>query len=367
MLQGMSVAEARAKFQAHRPIYEERGVTFDGAQSYLPTAFKRDFNLALDAQPGLSTDPNASVPAMLTTYIDPDVYEIVFAPLAMAEILGEERKGDWLTETAMFPVVESAGEVSSYGDYNTNGRVTANTNWPNYQSYLFQIVMEYGDRELERAGLARINWVSELQKSGVRLLNTFANLNYAYGQAGLQNYGLLNDPDLAAPLTPATKAAGGVTWFTSSGAPNATANEVYNDILTVITALIIQTQGHIDSNSEMTLAMSPLSSSALDFTNSFGITVMDMLKKSYPNLKLKVAPQYGALSAQNPQGNAGGNFLQVIAKVVAGQRTGFCAYNEKLRSFPVKRELSSYRQKQISGVWGAIIRLPVGISSMLGI
>jgi hypothetical protein len=158
-----------------------------------------------------------------------------------------------------------------------------------------------------------------------------------------------------------------VTWFTASGAPNATANEVYNDIVSVVTALINQTFGHIDANSPMTLALSPFSSSALNFTNSFNVNVKTLLKDNYPNMQIKVAPQYGVLSSANPQGNAGGNFLQIIAKEVAGQKTGYCAYNEKLRSFPVKRELSSYRQKMLSGVWGAIIRQPVGISSMLGI
>lgn len=367
----MSVTEARSLFQADRAMHEERGVYIHGASSYLPEQFRRDYDgalqLAMDAQPGLSTDPNSAVPAMLTTYIDPDVYEVIFAVLEMEEILGSERKGDWLTETAMFPIVESTGEVSSYGDRSNNGRVNANTNWPQFQSYLFQIIMEYGERELERAGLARINWVSEQQKSGTRLLNTFANLTYAFGVAGLQNNGLLNDPALPANLTPAAKANGGVTWFTSGGAPNATANEVYNDIVSLYAALVTTNQGNVNKNTPLTLAMSPGSEVALTFTNSFAVNVEDLLKKNFPNLKVKSAPQYGVLNASNPQGIAGGNLVQLIADEVQGQKTGFCAFNEKLRSHPIIRQLSSFQQKLTSGTWGAIVRYPAGIQGLLGV
>ena len=363
----MSVAEARSLFQADRAMHEERGVYIHGAQSYLPEEYRRNYQLAMDAQPGLSTDPNSSVPAMLTTWISPDVYEVVFARLAMAEILGEQRTGDWLQQTAMFPIVESTGEVSSYGDRSQNGRVNANTNWPQFQSYLFQIVMEYGELELERAGLARINWVSEQQKAGTRLLNTFANLAYAFGVQGLQNYGLLNDPTLPANLTPSTKAAGGTAWFTAGNAPNASANEVYNDIVAIFETLVQTNQGNVDKSTKLTLAMSPGSEVALTFTNAFNVNVEDLLKKNLPNLTVKSAPQYGVLSASNPQGIAGGNLVQMIADNVQGQQTGFCAYNEKLRSHPIIRDLSSFRQKMTSGVWGSVIRYPAGIQGMLGV
>jgi hypothetical protein len=62
----------------------------------------------------------------------------------------------------MFPIVEETGEVSSYGDFNNNGRAGVNFNYPAFQSYLFQTIVKYGEREIERAGLMRINYVGEL-------------------------------------------------------------------------------------------------------------------------------------------------------------------------------------------------------------
>lgn len=363
----MNVQEARAQFAKEMPWVNSKGVYFHGASSYVSDDIRSDYTLAMDAQPSLSTDPNSAVPAMLTTYIDPAIYEILFAPTKAAEVLGEERKGDWLTDTAMFPVVEHTGEVSSYGDNNNNGRAGVNTNWPQRQSYLFQTIMTYGERELERAGLAKINWVSQINRSAADLLTRYTNLTYLYGVAGLQNYGLVNDPNLPAALTPATKAIGGVTWFTSGGSPNATANEVYNDIVALYEALVTTNAGLVDKNSKMTLAMSPGSEVALTFTNSFNVNVEDLLKKNFPGLKVVSVPQYGVQTTANNQGIAAGNLVQLIADEVAGQDVGYCAFNEKMRSHPIIRKLSSFEQKATSGTWGAIIRYAAGITQMLGV
>lgn len=371
----MNFNEARAQYAKDRPWFEERGVYLPSVQAYVPDEFRSNFTLAMDAmrgmandaQPTLTTDPNSAVPAMLTTFIDPSVYEILFAPTKAAEVLGEQRKGDWLMDVTMFPVVEHTGEVSSYGDYNNNGRAGANTNWPQRQSYLFQTIMQYGERELERAGLAKINWVSELNRSGASLLNRFMNLTYLYGVAGLQNYGLTNDPNLPAALTPATKANGGVTWFTAGGSPNAQANEVYNDIIAMFEALVVANNGLVDKDTSMKLVMSPGSSVALTFTNSFNVNVEDLLKKNFPKLEVITIPQYGVATTNNSQGILAGNLVQLIADEVEGQDTGFCAFSEKLRSHPIVREMSAFKQKETSGSWGAIIRMPVGFTQMLGV
>src|SRR5215469_1209617 len=371
-LRGLSPSQARARFAEDKALFENAGVYFPHATSYLPEAYRHDYALAMDAYPGapqslIQTDPNSAVPAILATYVDPDVYEVLFAPNTAADIFGEVRKGDWLMDTALFPIAEHAGEVSSYGDRSENGRATANTNWANYQSYLWLTIMEYGERELERAGLARLNWVSELNKSAATLMDKFANLTYFFGVTGLQNYGLLNDPLLAASLTPAPKANGGVTWFTNGGAPNASANEVYNDLLAIMTALVTQNAGLVDAEASVTVALSPQISMALNFANSFNVNVKRLLKDNFPGMTFKTGVQYGVASTQNPQGNSAGNLVQVLADSVEGQDVGFCAFNEKMRAHKIVFGLSSFRQKVTGGTWGAIIRYPPGIASMLGV
>ncbi len=358
--------QAAQAFREDKAQLEAAGVVLHGTESYLVDSFATNLNLAMDAQPQLVTTPNSGIPAFLTTMIDPAVIEVLFAPTKAADIFGEVKKGDWLTETAMFPVVEHAGEVSSYGDFATNGHTTSNTNFPQRQSYLFQTIKEYGERELERAGLARISWVAEQDKAAAGNMRRFSNLTYFFGVAGLENYGLLNDPNLSAALTPSTKAAGGVTWFVN-GAPNATANEVYNDILSIFQQLVSQSTGIIDRESKLTLALGPTVAVAMGFTNAFGITTRAILAQEFPNLKIETAVQYQAVSASNPQGNAAGNLVQLIADEVEGQDVGYCAFNEKMRTHPVIRDLSSFRQKVSGGTWGSIIRMPMGIAEMVGV
>ena len=362
----MNLQEAMAAWAADAPHFAERGVTLPGVRSYLPEQFKRDYGLAMDAQPLIQTDPNSAVPAFLTTMIDPAVFKVLFAPNRAAIIFGEVRKGTWLDETAMFPTVEHTGQVSSYGDWAQNGRAGVNTNWPQRQAYLFQTVKEYGDRELERAGLARINWVSEIDQAAATVLNKFSNLTYFFGVAGLQNYGLFNDPNLSASLTPATKAAGGTRWI-SNGVVVASANEVYTDIQSIYSQLIAQTNGLVEADTKLVLAMSPGSEVALTATNTFNVNVFDLLKKNFPNIRFETAVQYGLSTSSNNQGQLAGNLVQLFAEELEGQQTGFCAFNEKMLAQPIVRDLSSFRQKVLAGTWGAIIRQPFAIASMIGV
>jgi hypothetical protein len=354
------------------PVYADAGLILPGTKMFVPDEWKNSnrslSQLAMDAAGFLSTDPNAALPMMLTTAIDPDVIRIVFAPLQIAKILGGEKKaGDWLEETRIFPVLEETGEVSSYDDFSTQGRAGINFNYPQFQSYLFQTFVAYGERETERAGLMRINYVGELTGAASGLLNRFGNLCYAFGIANLQNYGLLNNPYLTAYLSPAVKAWGGTTWF-NAGSPAATANEVYNDILAVVEQIINQTNGAIEMDAPMVLAVSPQSQLAMKFTNSFGVSVADLLKQGFPNMKIVPAPQYGQRTTNNIQGySAVGNVFQVIVEKIDNQKVAYPAFNEKLRAHKLIPEPSSWKQKMTSGVWGTITRMPIGISGMIGV
>lgn len=345
--------------------FERAGIYLDAVE-YVKPEWRSDFRLAMDAQPTLITTANSGIPAFLTTLVDPNLIRVLTAPNNAAKILGEVRKGAWTDVVAMFPVVEQTGEVSSYGDFNGNGRAGINTNFPQRESYLYQVILEYGDLEMDRAGLAKIGYAQEVKEAAVAIMNKFQNLTYFYGVSGLQNYGLLNDPSLAAPIAPAVKAAGGVKWMNGS-VMNATANEVYADVQSLFGQLVTQTGGLVNQETKMVLAMSPKSQVALTATNQFGINVSDLLKKNFPNLRVETAIQYGALTAQNPQGVAAGEMVQLVAEEIEGQDTGFVAFNEKLRAGPVIRQLSSWQQKYVGGSWGAVLKMPMAVAGLLGV
>ena len=365
----MNLQESITQWRADRPHLEARGISFmPGAEPrhYLADEHRFNANLAMDALPTLSTDPNAGIPALLTTSIDPEVVRILFTPNKAAEIFGERRAGTWLDQTRIFPVAEHAGEVSSYGDYNGNGEAQVNVDFPNRQAYLFQTFKEYGELELERMGLAKLNWVSEKDQAAATVMGKFLNYTYFFGVQGLQNYGLLNDPGLTASITPATKAAGGTKWI-SGGVVVATANEVFNDIQSLYFQLVQQSNGLISAEDKLILAMSPQSEVALTATNTFNVNVHDLLKKNFPKMEVKTAIQYGVSSASNNQGIAAGNLVQLICPTVEGQSTGYCAFNEKMRAHPIIRRPSAFEQKVTGGTWGCIIKMQFAIASLLGV
>ena len=368
----MNRNEAVARWDREKSVYEARGLVLPGVRMFIPDEWKMSEasldQLAMDAGAGtLSTDPNSALPALLTTAIDPEVIQALFSPLQMAKILTERKVGDWLEQTRMFPIVEADGEVSSYDDYATNGRAGINFNYPNFQSYLFQTFLQYGELETARAGLMRINYVSELTNGAAMLLNRYGNLTYAFGVAGLQNYGLLNFPYLSSALTPAVKAWGGTTWF-NGNSPAATANEVYNDIVALWNKVIAQTNDAATMEDPATLAMSPQSALAMKFANSFGVYVEDLLKKGFPKMRIETAVQYGAQTSTNSQGySAAGNYVQLILDKVQGQTVAYAAFNEKMRAHKIIALPSAWQQKFTQGTWGAIVRQPVGIGSMLGV
>lgn len=315
-------------------------------------AFHREYGMDA-AQPGLVTTTNAGIPAFLANFIDPKFVEVLVSPMKAAEIIGESKKGDWTTMTAMFPIVESTGEVSSYGDYSNNGEVGANINFEPRQSYFYQTITEWGERELAQAGLAKIDMAARKNIASALIMNKFQNKTYFFGVQGLTCYGLLNDPSLPAAITPMTKTGGGNAWSAAS-----LATEVYQDIETLFAQLVLQTQGLVNLESKLTLAMSPTSQVALTKTTQYNVNVMDLIKKNFPNLRVVTAVEYATASGQ---------LLQLIADEIEGQEVASCSFNEKMRAHSIVKDTSSFRQKKSGGTWGAIIKLPIGIAQMLGV
>jgi hypothetical protein len=308
---------------------------------------------ACDAQPALVTTSNSGIPAFLSTYIDPKLIDVLVSPMKAAEIVGDEvKKGDWTTETAMFPVVESTGVTSAYGDYSESGNAGVNSNFPQRQSFHYQVMTQWGERELERAGLARIDWANRVNIASALTLNKYQNKTYFFGVSGLQNYGLLNDPSLSAAISPTTKTAGGTGWT------NATALEVLADIQKLYKQLQSRANGLVELDTAMTLAMSPASEVALTKTTEFNVNVSDILKKNFPNLTVKTAPEYTTDS---------GELVQLIVDEVEGQRTASCGFTEKMRAHPIVVNSSSFKQKKSQGTWGTVIFRPFLIAQMLGV
>ncbi|MFP2873588.1 major capsid family protein [Acetobacter tropicalis] len=331
------------------------GFIMPQARGMIANALLATDAMALDAQPTLSTSANAGIPAFMSAWVDPALIKVAFAPMRAAELLGEVRKGDWVTRTVIFPMLETTGEISSYGDWNANGQVSLNPSYPERQSYHYQVFLSWGEMELALAGQARLQWVASLREAAALKLNKFQNQTYFFGVSGLRLYGYLNDPRLPAAITPAIKAAGGTTWDT------ATPEERQDDVIALINQLRKQTAGLVDTETPMVLGLSPTRMGLLTRRNSFGLSAASLLKDTYPNLRFVQAVEYGDATGSTVQ------TMQIMAEHVDAQKTAETAFTEKLRAHAVVTDASAWKQKLSQGTWGAIIYMPAGIATMTGL
>jgi hypothetical protein len=307
--------------------------------------------LACDAQPELVTVNNAGIPAYLTNIFDPTLIEVATAPLEAVNIMGgEDKKGDWTTDTVTFTVIEYAGETSSYGDFNNNGMADGvNANFPQRQAYVYQGFTQWGEREAARYGLARIDWANRKNLATMKTMAQFQNNSYFFGISGLQNYGLLNEPSLPPAITTATP------WNDSATTPE----QIYNDVVRLFVQLQLQSNGVISPTASMTLALSNYSAPQLNKANQFGLTAAKLLKENYPNLTIKTAPQYAQ--------QTGGYLVQLICNEVNGQPTVRPAFTEKMRAHAVVVGNSNWSQKKSAGTLGTVLYTPYAIASMIGV
>lgn len=335
---------------------KEYGFVFNGYQSFIDKANPN--KMAMDAQ--LLTPANAGVPVEYTAFLDPAVIRILNAPTRARSIASERKIGDWTTPYARFTQIEQTGYVQPYDDYADNGKSDINATFPTRENFVFETVIEYGDRESDMLGRARINLVSEKQMSAASTIDLAMNRFYFYGVQGLQNFGLLNDPLLPTALTPANV---GTTADPVTAWEDKSAVQIYNDILAMVADLSNRSMGYIDENSRLKLIVSPkISAMLLKTSDLMTNSVKALLQQSLPNLEVVVVPEMSTEA---------GELVQLWADVIRAEgvenRTVDLVYSEKMRAGRVVPHLSHFKQKFVAGTFGAIIFQPIAISQMLGV
>lgn len=310
----------------------------------------------------LTTAPNVGVPAYFTTYIDAEVMPILFAVHNATKIAPEVRKGDWTNQTMIFPVSETVGEVTAYSDYTENSTTDVNFEFPERQNFLFQTNIKYGDLEADRAARAKLSLVGEKQRGAAFVIANAHNKFYLYGVAGKRTYGLLNDPNLNATITPKAVTVGGetaTTWEDKMSKDSANfVQDVYNDINKLWAELTKNNGSNIDQTSRVILAISNTRAPMLNVPNQFGLTVRKMLTDNFTNLEIVELPQLSTTA---------GEMLYMTVPSVMGFDTTVNAYSEKMRFSRIEAHATYFNQKAIGGTYGAIIKRPSLVATMTGI
>lgn len=311
---------------------------------------KKEGNMAMDA--ALLTTPNMGVPVEALTFFDDGVVKILTDKRVANKIFDERKFGTRVDLYRKFKQIEDTGYTQPYSDHSDNGKSDVNINYPVAENYLFETVIEVGDLEQEMSAKGKVNLWSAKQEAAATNIAIDFNRFYMTGVAGLQNYGILNNPDLPSAIVAGTGAASSTLWSTKTGA------EIYADIVALMADMSARAGGHVDMTTRYKLIVGPSVYPYLAQQNALGSkTVLGQIQESFPNLEVVVAPEYDDSTKK----------IQLIAVEVEGVPTGELGFSEKLNAGRVVQYLSHVAQKFSAGTYGAVIYRPIFISTMTGI
>lgn len=344
--------ENQLGLQEQLDVMKQYGIIFDTGSPIRGILANDSIDqLANDA--AMVTAANSGVPVEFTSYIDPMVIPILTATRGAREIFGEAKKGDWTTSYARFQTSEITGEVEAYTDYGQGGASDVNPTFPVRTQYIYQTNIRYGDREVDVASRARLQLAADKQRAAATVIDIASNKFALYGVAGLEIYGLLNDPNLPASVSPLPNAASKTLWADKS------TKEIYEDVLHLFGKMADRGAGHIDANTELVLATSPATQVQLGKATDFNISARQMLETYFPKIRFVVLPELATATS--------GTSILLVAPTIEGLPTAQIGFSEKFRAMRLIPESSSFHQKFVGSSYGTIIYRPFAIGNMTGV
>lgn len=344
--------ENQLGLQEQLDVMKQYGIIFDTG-SPIRGILANDSIDQLENDAAMVTAANSGVPVEFTSYIDPMVIPILTATRGAREIFGEAKKGDWTTSYARFQTSEITGEVEAYTDYGQGGASDVNPTFPVRTQYIYQTNIRYGDREVDVASRARLQLAADKQRAAATVIDIASNKFALYGVAGLEIYGLLNDPNLPAAVTSLPNADEKTLWTEKS------TKEIYEDVLYLFGKMADRGAGHIDANTELVLATSPATQVQLGKATDFNISARQMLETYFPRIRFVALPELAT--------ETGGTSILLVAPTIEGLPTAQIGFSEKFRAMRLIPESSSFHQKFVGSSYGTIIYRPFAIGKMTGI
>lgn len=344
--------ENQLGLQEQLDVMKQYGIIFDTGSPIRGILANDSIDqLANDA--AMVTAANSGVPVEFTSYIDPMVIPILTATRGAREIFGEAKKGDWTTSYARFQTSEITGEVEAYTDYGQGGASDVNPTFPVRTQYIYQTNIRYGDREVDVASRARLQLAADKQRAAATVIDIASNKFALYGVAGLEIYGLLNDPNLPATVSSLPNAGNQTLWAEKS------TKEIYEDVLYLFGKMADRGAGHIDANTELVLATSPATQVQLGKATDFNISARQMLETYFPKIRFVVLPELATATS--------GTSILLVAPTIEGLPTAQIGFSEKFRAMRLIPESSSFHQKFVGSSYGTIIYRPFAIGEMTGV
>ena len=346
-------------------LAKERGIGSDSAVAFWPhdvvdgkIVLKNIDARQLAQDAAMSTQPNIGAPAMLYTYLDPRIIEILFAVTNASKFFEKTKVGDWPDDFATFQVEEVTGQISPYSDFADGVTTDVNYEFPVRQNFRYQTTIKYGDLETEKMSRARVSLPARKQNAAAQIIARAENKFQLFGVDGMEIYGMLNDPNIPATIAPISVNSKS-TWAEKVAAdPNNAATLVFNDVNKLWQELTANNGGHLDVNSPIVLGISNKMIGYLTQPNQYGKTAKVMLQENYPNIEFVQLPELSTDA---------GEMLYMTVTNLYGDDTGFTAFSRAFQLGRLIPKLSSFEQKASAATRGCVIRRPSLVATMTGI
>lgn len=297
----------------------------------------------------------SGIPSIFTTYVHPDFIQVLIKPNRAEEIYGSVQNGSIFQDVMLYKGVEYGGNAVALTDDTSTAMINLTTGYAERNQFKMRTQYKVGFMEQGTDALMGFNTVFHKQEAAAQVMNNARNDVFFHGVMGLKTYGVLNDPNQAAPLQPQKKASGGYDW------ENATPEEIANDVMYAFQKLIDQTNGNISMRDKASPLKLVVANSVVAFlmkTNNYGLSPLAKIKENFPNIELEDAPELATEA---------GNLLQLFPKEVLGRPIAGCHFSEKMRGHGMIPVSLGFTEDLTQGIWGYVNERPAFMVQLLGI
>lgn len=273
------------------------------------------------------------------------------------------QQGMFGTTDVFVPTISYAGGSKQYDDLSGAGESSVNIAWVPRQTVTLQRTIAYGDLTQAQMAMAKIPYVEQMREGLASLTNLDINAINFKGFAGLNVFGLLNDPS----LNPTIVSPDSIGTPSSSLWYYKTYDEIIHDIQSMFNSIIQISGGQASYDDvECILGLPPACMVSLTKQNSLGtMTVRGYLDQVFPKMKIVQVQNYQGTGS--PIGSSTPNYAQLIFKQLNGQDVAYNVFSTLWNSHGVVRLISSYAEKISYVVSGSFLALPLGVATISGI
>lgn len=300
---------------------------------------------------------NNGLPLGILAQLSTEIIENVLQDRTAEKVIGPKFKAlDFADEEYYNPFVETLGQTSIYGDYMDNLVSDINLSFNRTGHYLFSAMFRVGDREREKLNRARIN------AEQYKMLAVSEALAIEFNRTAFNGYmtnvgnkflvnGVINNPN----LLPAISAGTTLSAMTDE--------QVLSFFASAVGRLNEQSGNHITADSKIRVGIpSNIFTMLSGRVNQYGISIIEQIKKGYPNLILESSVEL--TNAVNNQ-----SMIIFVGETNAGgvKDTMRLGYSEIMRMSNYVINHNSYSQVVTSGTTGVIVNKPIFVARYINV